>query len=102
MCKEAGVLFLMCSLHSCSFLPTPQKCICLNRAILKKELGLVEKDIIDLPQLFCLEQLTNIPSDQKTPKLFARPYFPDVVRATWQPWLGWGSARPTLLVPCWP
>uniref|UniRef100_A0A8C0X6P9 Protein-arginine deiminase n=1 Tax=Castor canadensis TaxID=51338 RepID=A0A8C0X6P9_CASCN len=55
-----------------------EKCICLNRAILKKELGLVEKDIIDLPQLFCLEQLTNIPSDQKTPKLFARPYFPDL------------------------
>lgn len=41
-----------------------------------------EEDIIDVPQLFCLEELTNVPSDQQPCKLFARPYFPDVVRAT--------------------
>lgn len=58
----------------------PQKCINLNRAILKKELGLVERDIIDLPQLFCLEQLTNVPSNEQMAKLFARPYFPNLVR----------------------
>uniref|UniRef100_A0A8C5L6A9 Protein-arginine deiminase n=1 Tax=Jaculus jaculus TaxID=51337 RepID=A0A8C5L6A9_JACJA len=57
-----------------------EKCICLNRTILKKELGLVEKDIIAIPQLFCLEQLTNVPSDQQTPKLFARAYFPNMLR----------------------
>ncbi|XP_058409028.1 protein-arginine deiminase type-6 [Diceros bicornis minor] len=57
-----------------------QKCINLNRDILKKELGLVERDIIDIPQLFCLEQLTNAPSDQQTGKLFARPFFPNLLQ----------------------
>ncbi|VCW66429.1 unnamed protein product, partial [Gulo gulo] len=57
-----------------------QKCINLNRDILKKELGLVEKDIIDIPQLFCLEQLTNVPSNEQTAKLFARPYFPNLLQ----------------------
>lgn len=61
-------------------LPAPQKCINLNRDVLKAELGLAERDIIDIPQLFCLEQLTNVPSDQQTGKLFARPYFPNLVR----------------------
>ncbi|XP_063091676.1 protein-arginine deiminase type-6 [Cavia porcellus] len=57
-----------------------EKCIHLNRAILKEKLGLQEEDIIDVPQLFCLEELTNVPSDQQPCKLFARPYFPDVLR----------------------
>ncbi|XP_008851152.1 protein-arginine deiminase type-6 isoform X2 [Nannospalax galili] len=57
-----------------------EKCISLNRALLKKELGLVDKDIITIPQLFCLEQLTNVPSDQQTSKSFARPYFPDMLQ----------------------
>ncbi|XP_045883033.1 protein-arginine deiminase type-6 [Meles meles] len=57
-----------------------EKCINLNRDILKKELGLVEKDIIDIPQLFCLEQLTNVPSNEQTAKLFARPYFPNLLQ----------------------
>uniref|UniRef100_UPI0040387D2D inactive protein-arginine deiminase type-6 n=1 Tax=Callospermophilus lateralis TaxID=76772 RepID=UPI0040387D2D len=56
-----------------------ERCINLNRAILKRELGLGEKDIIEVPQLFCLERLTNIPSDQQTPKLFARAYFPNML-----------------------
>lgn len=63
-------------------LPVLQKCISLNRTLLKKELGLVEKDIIAIPQLFCLELLTNVPSNQQTTKLYARPFFPDMVRAT--------------------
>ncbi|KAK2114529.1 Protein-arginine deiminase type-6 [Saguinus oedipus] len=36
----------------------PEKCIHLNRDILKTELGLVEQDIIEIPWLFCLEKLT--------------------------------------------
>ncbi|XP_004603436.2 protein-arginine deiminase type-6 [Sorex araneus] len=57
-----------------------EKCINLNRTLLKQELGLVEQDIIDVPQLFCLEQLTNTPSSQQTDKLFARPYFPNMLQ----------------------
>ncbi|KAF6345273.1 peptidyl arginine deiminase 6 [Rhinolophus ferrumequinum] len=57
-----------------------EKCVNLNRDILKRELGLVEKDIIDVPQLFCLEQLTNVPSSQQTEKLYARPYFPNLLQ----------------------
>ncbi|KAL6061344.1 hypothetical protein STEG23_035660 [Scotinomys teguina] len=57
-----------------------EKCISLNRTLLKKELGLVDKDIIAIPQLFCLELLTNVPSNQQTTKLFARPYFPDMLQ----------------------
>ncbi|KAM7324036.1 hypothetical protein ACRRTK_016341 [Alexandromys fortis] len=57
-----------------------EKCISLNRTLLKKELGLVEKDIITIPQLFCLELLTNVPSNQQTTKLFARPFFPDMLQ----------------------
>ncbi|XP_011361899.1 protein-arginine deiminase type-6 [Pteropus vampyrus] len=57
-----------------------RKCINLNRDVLRRELGLVERDIIDVPQLFCLEQLTNVPSSQQTKKLYARPYFPNLLR----------------------
>ncbi|XP_049473932.1 protein-arginine deiminase type-6 [Panthera uncia] len=57
-----------------------EKCINLNRDIVKKELGLAERDIIDIPQLFCLEQLMNVPSDQQTGKFYARPYFPDLLQ----------------------
>ncbi|XP_037354834.1 protein-arginine deiminase type-6 isoform X1 [Talpa occidentalis] len=57
-----------------------EKCINLNRELLKRELGLVERDIVDIPQLFCLEQLTNVPSSQQTGKLFARPYFPNLMQ----------------------
>ena len=73
----------------------PQKCINLNRDIVKKELGLAERDIIDIPQLFCLEQLTNVPSDQQTGKFYARPYFPDLVRSV-RGGLGRGSVPPAL------
>lgn len=71
-------------------LPTLQKCINLNRDILKRELGLAERDIIDIPQLFCLEQLTNVPSSQQTEKLYARPYFPNLVRGTVMGWVSPG------------
>ncbi|XP_032743886.1 protein-arginine deiminase type-6 [Rattus rattus] len=57
-----------------------EKCISLNRTLLKKELGLVDNDFIRIPQLFCLEPLTNVPSNQQTSKLFARPYFPDMLQ----------------------
>ena len=60
---------------------------------MKKELGLAERDIIDIPQLFCLEQLTNVPSDQQTGKFFARPYFPDLVRSV-RGGLGRGDRSP--------
>nr|XP_020141085.1 protein-arginine deiminase type-6 [Microcebus murinus] len=57
-----------------------EKCILLNREILKTELGLVEKDIIDIPQLFCLARLTNVPSEQQPQRPLARPYFPDLLQ----------------------
>uniref|UniRef100_A0A8C6B722 Protein-arginine deiminase n=1 Tax=Monodon monoceros TaxID=40151 RepID=A0A8C6B722_MONMO len=57
-----------------------EKCIDLNRSILKRELGLEEQDIIDIPQLFCLEHIANIPSSEQTEKLYARPYFPDLLQ----------------------
>lgn len=66
--------------------PVLQKCISLNRTLLKKELGLEEEDIIAIPQLFCLELLTNVPSNQQTSKLYARPFFPDMVRAPGHGW----------------
>lgn len=43
---------------------------------------------MDVPQLFCLEQLTNVPSSQQTEKRYARPYFPNLVRGTG---VGWAS-----------
>ncbi|XP_048208047.1 protein-arginine deiminase type-6 [Perognathus longimembris pacificus] len=57
-----------------------EKCLHLNRTLLKRELGLEEKDIVDIPQLFYLEKLTNVPPDQQTAKLFAKPYFPDLLQ----------------------
>lgn len=75
--------------------PTPQKCIHLNRSILKRELGLQEEDVIPIPQLFCLERVTNAPSSEQTEKLYARPYFPDLVRAMGcvSRGQGWGAGR---------
>ncbi|KAL0612120.1 Protein-arginine deiminase type-6 [Plecturocebus cupreus] len=46
---------------------------------MKTELGLVEQDIIEITQLFCLEKLTNVPSDQQPKRLFMRPYFPNLL-----------------------
>lgn len=46
----------------------------------------MDKDIIAIPQLFCLEPLTNVPSNQQTLKPFARPYFPNMVRAMGRAW----------------
>ncbi|XP_060040827.1 protein-arginine deiminase type-6, partial [Erinaceus europaeus] len=57
-----------------------QKCIDLNRKLLKEELGLTEKDIIDIPQLFRLEHLVNVPSSQQNKKLIAKPYFPNLLQ----------------------
>ncbi|NXX42961.1 PADI2 deiminase, partial [Tricholaema leucomelas] len=46
-----------------------QRCIDWNRDVLKKELGLTEEDIIDLPALFKLDKQGK-----------AVPYFPNMVR----------------------
>uniref|UniRef100_A0A8C3NKP6 protein-arginine deiminase n=1 Tax=Geospiza parvula TaxID=87175 RepID=A0A8C3NKP6_GEOPR len=51
-----------------ALLRPPQRCIDWNRDILKKELGLLEEDIIDLPALFKLEKQGK-----------AVPYFPNSV-----------------------
>uniref|UniRef100_A0A8C2NBQ6 Protein-arginine deiminase n=1 Tax=Capra hircus TaxID=9925 RepID=A0A8C2NBQ6_CAPHI len=56
------------------------KCIHLNRSILKRELGLQEEDIIPIPQLFCLEHIANAPPSEQTKRLYARPYFPDLLQ----------------------
>ncbi|XP_074916505.1 protein-arginine deiminase type-2-like [Chelonoidis abingdonii] len=48
--------------------PRPQRCIDWNRDILKKELGLTEKDIIDLPALFKIDKMGK-----------AMAYFPNMV-----------------------
>lgn len=48
--------------------PSLQRCIDWNRDILKKELGLLEEDIIDLPTLFKLDKQGK-----------AVPYFPNTV-----------------------
>ena len=47
----------------------PQKCIDWNREVLKRELGLTEQDIVDIPQLFFLKGS------------HAEAFFPDMVRA---------------------
>lgn len=49
--------------------PSPQKCIDWNRELLKRELGLSESDIVDIPQLFFLKGA------------YAEAFFPDMVRA---------------------
>lgn len=46
----------------------PQKCIDWNREVLKRELGLTEQDIIDIPQLFKVERRKAV------------AFFPDLVR----------------------
>lgn len=46
----------------------PQKCIDWNRDVLKRELGLSESDIVDIPQLFFLKGA------------YAEAFFPDMVR----------------------
>lgn len=48
--------------------PLPQKCIDWNRDVLKRELGLSESDIVDIPQLFFLKGA------------YAEAFFPDMVR----------------------
>lgn len=50
-------------------LPHPQSCIDWNREVLKRELGLTERDIVDIPQLFFLRGA------------YAEAFFPDMVRA---------------------
>nr|XP_060482218.1 protein-arginine deiminase type-1-like [Panthera onca] len=47
--------------------PPPQKCIDWNREVLKRELGLTEQDIVDIPQLFFLKGS------------HAEAFFPDMV-----------------------
>lgn len=54
---------------ACSPPPLPQRCLDWNRDILKKELGLTEQDIIDLPALFKMDE------DRQ-----ARAFFPNMVR----------------------
>lgn len=48
--------------------PPPQECIDWNREVLKRELGLSESDIVDIPQLFYLKGA------------YAEAFFPDMVR----------------------
>lgn len=62
----------------------PQKCIDWNRDVLKRELGLSESDIVDIPQLFFLKGA------------YAEAFFPDMVRVPggWvQGWVGTEAAR---------
>lgn len=54
-----------------SSFPLSQRCLDWNRDILKKELALTEKDIIDLPALFKMDE------DRQ-----ARAFFPNMVRYT--------------------
>lgn len=49
--------------------PLAQRCLDWNRDILKKELGLTEQDIIDLPALFKMDENRQ-----------ARAFFPNMVR----------------------
>lgn len=51
------------------FFPVTQRCLDWNRDILKKELGLTEQDIIDLPALFKMDKNHQ-----------ARAFFPNMVR----------------------
>ena len=64
--------------------PRPQRCIDWNRAVLKRELGLAERDIVDIPQLFKL-----IKDSRGTPK--AEAFFPNMVRMR--------TSKPTQLCP---
>ena len=53
------------------FFPVTQRCLDWNRDILKKELGLTEQDIIDLPALFKMDKNRQ-----------ARAFFPNMVRCS--------------------
>lgn len=53
------------------FFPVTQRCLDWNRDILKKELGLTEQDIIDLPALFKMDESRQ-----------ARAFFPNMVRCS--------------------
>lgn len=51
-----------------------QSCIDWNREVLKRELGLADCDIIDIPQLFKAERRKAV------------AFFPDLVRSLPSPW----------------
>ena len=53
------------------FFPLTPRCLDWNRDILKKELGLTEQDIIDLPALFKMDESRQ-----------ARAFFPNMVRCS--------------------
>lgn len=77
-----------------SHFPLPQRCLDWNRDILKKELALTEKDIIDLPALFKMDE------DRQ-----ARAFFPNMVRhssliPSCHPWQGTASHRRAQLSCC--
>ena len=64
--------------------PHPQRCIDWNREVLKRELGLTEHDIVDIPQLFSLKDA------------YAEAFFPDMVRVPREVGflLPWGPGSP--------
>lgn len=62
--------------------PPVQECIDWNRAVLKRELGLSEGDIVDIPQLFFLKGA------------YAEAFFPDMVRASGGHKDGWTLRLP--------
>ena len=68
-----------------------EKCIDWNREVLKRELGLSERDIVDIPQLFSLKGS------------YAEAFFPDMVRAQKEvvacPWGPAGSGGVSVGVP---
>lgn len=66
-CTQAGAARLDSSVLAHGF-PLPQECIDWNREVLKRELGLSESDIVDIPQLFFLKGA------------YAEAFFPDMVR----------------------
>lgn len=73
------LLLPLASTADCPFLPqpvtSPQSCIDWNRQVLKRELGLAEDDIIDIPQLFKLMGNTR-------GWLKAEAFFPNMVRSS--------------------
>ena len=68
------------SLSRPPFFRVAQRCLDWNRDILKKELGLAEQDIIDLPALFQMDNSRQ-----------ARAFFPNMVRRSGL----WASPRPS-------
>lgn len=70
---DAQSLFIiLCPSRLCT-ITAPQSCVDWNRDVLKRELGLEEEDIIDLPILFKLVEETS-----GTARAVA--YYPDMVR----------------------